>query len=134
VRESTLLEADAFVNLALGVFLVFFPRDLVLVLGLPVPNRPFYASLLGAVLSGIGLALLVERFRPRWGIVGLGLGGATCINVLGAGVLAVWLTAGDLAIPMRGYIALWGVVAVVLGLGVVEAYHQLKRRSGEQQS
>jgi len=129
MRSPHLLTIDAVINLALGLLLALFPRPVAEVLGVPVPASPFYASILGAVLTGIGLALLVERFRARHGVAGLGLAGAICINVCGAGVLAVWLIAGELTMPLRGRVFLWAVAIVILGLSIVEAAAQRGRRS-----
>jgi hypothetical protein len=57
-----LLVADGVVNLLLGVLLILLPGRLVEVLGIPEPRPAFYASILGAVLFGIGLALLLEAY------------------------------------------------------------------------
>lgn len=129
MRSPHLLTIDAAINLALGLLLVLFPRPVAEVLGVPVPTSAFYASILGAVLTGIGLALLVERFRARHGVAGLGLGGAICINVCGAGVLTLWLIAGELTMPLRGRVFLWAVAIVILGLSIVEAAAQRGRGS-----
>jgi hypothetical protein len=126
-NDRLLLTLDAAVNLALGVLLVFFPRGIIEWLGLPTTDLPFYASILGAVLVGIGLALLIERLRDRTGVGGLGLGGAICINACGAGVLAVWLLTGTLGIPLRGYLLLWAIAVIVLGLAFIELRAQLRR-------
>jgi hypothetical protein len=132
MNESMLLVVDAAINLALGLMLVFFPRSPAEMLGIPIPESAFYASILGAVLTGIGLALLVERFRSAVGVAGLGLGGAISINICGAGVLVVWLIKGDLIMPTRGHVFLWVVAVLVLGVSVLELWVQLKRReSGE---
>ena len=117
--ESRLLVVDAAVDLALGLMLILFPGDMVNWLGIPIPGSTFYASILGAVLFGIGLALLMERFRPRH-MRGLTLDGAIAINICGAGALVLWLIFGDLNIPTRGYVFLGGLATLVLGLGVVE--------------
>ena len=119
MTESRLLTVDAVVNLALGLLLILFPRNVVNWLGVPIPDFTFYANILGAVLFGIGLALLIERFRPLQ-MRGLGLDGAIAINICGAGALALWLIFGDLNIPTRGYLFLGGIAALVLGLGAVE--------------
>jgi hypothetical protein len=119
-RQAALLVLDAIVNLALGILLAFFPTSFAEVVGVPLALPPFYASVLGAVLIGIGLALLVERFRPWSGFRGLGLGGAICINVCGAGALVIWLISGALEMPLSGYAFLWAVGLVVLGLSVLE--------------
>jgi hypothetical protein len=60
MTQSAILNIDAAVNLTLGGLLVVFPRGVMLVLGVPIPETPFYASILGAVLLGIGLALIVD--------------------------------------------------------------------------
>ena len=129
MRSPHLLTIDAAINLALGLLLVLFPRPAAEVLGVPVPTPTFYASILGAVLTGIGLALLIERFRARYGVAGLGLGGAICINVCGAGVLALWLIAGELTMPLRGRVFLWALAIAILGLSIVEAAAQWRRGS-----
>jgi hypothetical protein len=120
MTEKSLLTIDAIVNLALGLPLTVVPHSVAEVLGIPVPENPFYPCLLGAILTGIGLALLAERFEGVVGVTGLGLGGAIVINFCGAGVLVVLLIQGGLGLPMRGYIFLWGVALVVLAIGAVE--------------
>jgi hypothetical protein len=114
------LLADAMVNLLLGLPLVFFPSQVAELLGLPALDTPFYASILGAVLVGIGLALIIECRGTRLPASGLGLGGALSINLCAVAVLAVWLAFGTLELPLRGYVFLWAVVAVVGGLSAVE--------------
>lgn len=99
MRESLLLVADAAINLVLGALLVIFPEDLVNFLGVPVPESRFYTSLLGAVLIGIGIALLMECFRGAFSFTGLGLGGAICINLCGSFAVIIWLVSGQLDVP-----------------------------------
>ncbi|MCZ7546796.1 MAG: hypothetical protein M5R40_26215 [Anaerolineae bacterium] len=86
----------------------------------PQVDSAFYPSLLGAVLSGIGIALLLERFKRGMPIVGLGLAGAIAINLCGASVLAAWLVGGHLDIPGHGYAFLWGPAILLVGIRVVE--------------
>ena len=114
--EKLLLLVDAIINLGLGVLLVLFPRALVAALGIPSAKSAFYPSILGAVLFGIGLALLVERSRGG----GLGLGGAVAINLSGGVVLGLWLLFGGLEIPLRGQLLLWGLAALLVGISTVE--------------
>jgi hypothetical protein len=128
MEERTLLVIDALVNLILGVLLLAFPRGLVEFLGLPPAASPFYPNILGAVLFGIGLALLIGRFRPAWG--GLGLGGAIAINLSGGVVLALWLLAGGLALPARGTAFLWALVLLLVVISGVEGLARA-RRSGD---
>lgn len=65
MKESTLLVIDGVANVIFGVVLLYFPRQLLALLGLPLLDTFFYARVLGAVLAGIGIALLIERYRDR---------------------------------------------------------------------
>ena len=71
--------------------MLIFPIQVVEALGAPIPENNFYANILGAVLLGIGLALLLEYSREKTGVAGLGIGGAIIINLCAAGVLSLWL-------------------------------------------
>ena len=128
MKESSLLVIDGVANVIFGVVLWCFPRQLLALLGLPLPDTLFYAGVLGAVLTGIGIALLIERYRDRFGITGLGLGGAIVINTLGALAVAGWLVFADLEIPRHGRILLWAVAAGVLGIGLLEIVHSMSQR------
>jgi hypothetical protein len=119
-RERIVLLADAAVDLALGLPLIFYSRELASLLGLPEPHTPFYASILGAVLVGIAVALIIECRGTRLRSGGLGLGGALTINLCGAVVLAVWLAHGALELAPRGRALLWAVVIIVGGLSALE--------------
>jgi hypothetical protein len=119
-KHKLLLAIDSTVNLALGLLLLLFPARILELLGLPLTNTYFYASILGAVIFGIGIALLFELWGARRGIRGLGLGGAIVINYCGAGALVAWLLFGHLNFPMRGQVTLWAVAIVVLGIGFAE--------------
>jgi hypothetical protein len=119
-----LLLVDAVVNLLLGVFLLFFPENLVRALGLPMSEQAFYPSILGAVLFGIGIALLVQRKTDG----GLGLLGAVAINLCGGLVLALWLVFGSLSLPMHGSVVLWFLVVVLVAVSGVEFANYAKRR------
>ena len=120
MKEELVLTIDAAVNLALGVVLAIFPRAFARLVGAPIPSTSFYASILGGVLIGVGLALLLQRFWGRSRMTGLGLEGAIAINFCGAGVLMAWLITGGLSIPTRGFVFLWAVAVLVLGIGVAE--------------
>ncbi len=120
MNKKSLLEIDAIVNLALGLPLTIFPHRVPEVLGIPISDNSFYPSILGAILTGIGLALIVERFKDAVGLTGLGIGGAIVINFCGAGALAVQLIRGGLHLPTRGYIFLWTVALIVLLIGAIE--------------
>jgi hypothetical protein len=120
LRQKALLTLDGVVNLVLGGLLALFPRRVAERLGIPVPSSSFYASILGGVLVGIGLALLIQRFKRSPSTTGLGIEGAIVINFAGAAVLVVWLISGKLGIPTFGYALLWFVALLVLGIGCAE--------------
>lgn len=114
--EKSLLLMDAVANLVLGALLLCFPLGVDRLLGLPTAAGAFYPSILGAVIFGIGVALLLSRA----GRTGLGLDGAIAINFIGAGVLVLWLMVKPPVIPLRGLITLWTVATIVLGIGCFE--------------
>jgi hypothetical protein len=122
MHNSRLLIIDGFIDLLLGGVLVLFPRPLVIALGIPTADHAFYPSILGAVLLGIGVALVIEFRRRPGGVVGLGLGGAVAINLCGGLVLAGWLVFGTLHLAPHGYALLWGLAILIVGLSVVESY------------
>ena len=124
--RTTLLKADAAINLILGILLMAFPEGLVRALGLPTADPSFYPKILGGVLFGIGLALLIECYRKSNRFVGLGLGGAIAINLCAGFVLAVWLLTGNLSLPLRGQIFLWFLVLLLAGISLLEGLAQFK--------
>jgi len=119
-KHKILLLIDGVINLVLGILLLLFPAGIVELLGLPHTNTNFYPGILGAVLFGIGFALLIERYGATKNIRGLGLGGAIAINLCGAGVLFVWLLVAPFDIPIRGNIILWSIAIIVLIVGLAE--------------
>jgi hypothetical protein len=119
-KKHLLLVVDGIVNLALGVMLIFFPAQLMTVFALPKVETFFYINILGAVLFGIGIALLLEYFVGKKGITGLGIAGAIAINLCGSLTLISWLLFGDLDLSQGGAIFLWSIALVVLGIGIVE--------------
>jgi uncharacterized membrane-anchored protein YitT (DUF2179 family) len=126
MNRTTILKADAAINLILGVLLMAFPAKLVNALGIPVADPSFYATILGGVLFGIGLALLLECYRKSNRFAGLGLGGAIAINLCGGLVLAVWLLSSKLSLPLRGQIFLWSLVLLLVGISLLEGLSHFK--------
>ena len=120
MNRTSLLKADAAINLILGVLLMGFPAKLVHALGIPMADPSFYATILGGVLFGIGLALLLECYRKSNRFIGLGLGGAIAINLCGGLVLAAWLLSNRLSLPLRGHIFLWFLLLLLVGISVLE--------------
>lgn len=130
MKRSTLLTVDGLINLLLGLLLMVFPAPLVAALGLPEAEPAFYANILGGVLFGIGLALMLERFRSNDTTKGLGLGGAISINLCGGFVLAAWLIRGELVLPVHGYVLLWSLVLILVGISVVELVADRRASAG----
>ena len=126
MRSSALLTCDAVINLLIGALLVAFPGSLVAALGIPAAEVAFYPSILGAVLFGIGIALVIERVR---GSSGLGLYGAISINLSGGLVLGLWLIYGGLSLPPRGRLLLWLLVLVLVGISSLELVAQVRSGS-----
>jgi hypothetical protein len=120
--KNLLLVVDGIVNLALGILLVIFPTPVMKAFDLPKAENNFYINLLGAVLFGIGVALLIERFSGRLQLRGLGIGGAIVINLFGSGALIAWLLFGNLDLSPGGSILLWGIALVVLGVAIIETF------------
>ena len=118
MSSSILLTIDAAINFILGILLMLtipFPEQLPQILGVPVIHNAFYTSIFGAVLFGVGIALVMESYRSKPGqLVGLGLGGAVAINLCGGAMLIGWLLFGELNLPLGGQILLW-----VLGLALI---------------
>jgi hypothetical protein len=117
---KTLLLIDAVVNLLLGLVLLLFPIGVGQALGLPPSNTYFYTTILGAVVFGIGVALIVECGGLDRGARGLGLHGAIAINICGASALAIWLLVKPSEIPLLVRVVLWAVAVVVLMIAVAE--------------
>ncbi len=120
MKTSSLLLLDGAINLALGLLLWLVPAFLLSVLGMPRMAPAFFASILGAVLTGIGVSLLVERAGGVAGHHGLGLAGAVAINLTGAIALGGWLLLGRMEMMTRGYVILWILVGILLGISAVE--------------
>jgi hypothetical protein len=128
MTRTTLLKADAAINLILGILLMAFPAGLVKALGIPLAESSFYPTILGGVLFGIGLALLIECYRKSNRFTGLGLGGAIAVNLCGGFVLAVWLLSNQLILPLRGHILLWFLVLLLVGISQLEGLTHFKSR------
>jgi hypothetical protein len=121
-KHEILLTIDGIINLALGILLLLFPLGIAEIIGVPKSPMNFYPMILGAVIFGIGIALLIERYGFSRDIRGLGLGGAIAINVCGAIALLIWLLCVPLNIPLRGHVILWSLAIIVLLVGVVEIF------------
>ena len=123
-HKILLLKIDGLINIILGILLLLFPFGVAKFLGVPVPDSNFYATILGGVLFGIGIALFIENDRVH----GLGLEGAIAINFSGATVLLIWLLFCDLQIPLTGQITLWTIVVSVYLIGFFEIKYKISNK------
>ena len=96
---------DGLGNILLGIVLIVFPARLATRLGIANVGSGFYGSLFGAVLVGIGIALLLERAGPDGNTRGLGLVGALIINLCFGVALAGWILFGSIEPDLPGGIA-----------------------------
>ena len=120
MKEKITLIVDAFINACLGILLLLFPHVQGFI-GVPPSDSPFYPHILGAVFIGIAVALVLEAVRrDRSRHVGLGLTGAVAINLCGGLVLTGWLLFGNLSLPARGAVFLWGLAAVLVVISAIE--------------
>ena len=124
MNKKSILLIDAIINFFLAFLLGIFPKDVISFLGLPMVSNPFYASILGGVFFGIGIALLITRSAKNKSSDGLGLRGAIAINLSGGFVLALWLLFGSLDVPIHGKIIMWALVLILFVLSAVELFTQ----------
>ena len=120
MNKRNILLIDAIINFVLALLLGIFPKEVISFLGLPVVSNPFYASILGGVFLGIGIALLIGRSAKIKNSDGLGLRGAIAINFSGGFVLALWLLFGSLNVPTHGKLIMWALVVILFAISTVE--------------
>jgi len=125
---KTLLVIDALVNLLVGLLLLIFPWGILTFLGLPPVHSYFYSSLLGAVIFGIGLALVLEVYGEKWQLRGLGIAGAIAINLCGGMALLFWLLFSALELSVLATLTLWIICIVVLLVGLAELKSEISKR------
>ncbi len=129
--RSALLLVDGVGNLVLGALLLVAPTRVATWLGIEDPGGAFYPTLFGAVLVGIGVALLLERSARLEDIRGLGLGGALVINFAFGIALAGWLLVDSQGLPGYAAAILWALVLILVGLGAAELRSEISGRSRE---
>lgn len=122
-----LLELDGIGNVLLGLPLLLFPKLVSEFLGLSTNGAIFYPPILGAIFIGIGVALLLERFKPSVG--GLGLGGAMSINLIFGVVLAGWLLLSGVSLSPRGMMILSILAVMLVGISIAEAVSLLRAKT-----
>ena len=127
-QRKTLILTDSLINLFLGLVLLGYSEPVIRFFGLPVTDQYFYPNILGAILFGIGIALFIE-YKRKDEFIGLGLGGAISINIMGGIVLFLWLISGSLIIPLKGKIIFWVLDVILVGISSLELMVYLRNRS-----
>ena len=113
LSQELVLRVDAVSNAALAVFLLAATWDALYdFFGLPLPEPPFYAQLLGAALVAFAILEWALAGTPAQQTVTFA---AAVGSALAAAVLAVWLLAADTDLDTHGLLALLSV-AVFLAL------------------
>ena len=99
------LRIDAVSNASLAaLFLAASWDDLFEFFGLPLPQPAWYAQLLGAAL----VAVAILEWRLAGTIAARATAGAVAVgSVLAAGILVVWLAAGETGADSHGLVVLW---------------------------
>jgi hypothetical protein len=126
LTQALILRLDALSNAALALFLLAATWDgLYDFFGLPVPEPPFYAQILGAVL--VAFAFL------EWTLAGTPAERAVTVaaavgSALAAAVLAAWLLAADTQLDTHGLVALWSVVVFLAAAAAVHAVVLIRGR------
>jgi hypothetical protein len=117
LTQALVLRVDAVSNAALAVFLLAATWDwLYDFFGLPLPEPPFYAQLLGAALVAFAIVEWALAGSPAERAVTLA---AAVGSAIAAGVLAIWLLAADTNLDTHGEVALWSVAAFLAAAAVV---------------
>ena len=118
-KKSVLIELDGYGNIILGLPLLLVPNKVSNFFGLSM-DQPLYPILLGAILIGIGIALLLECYSKKH--QGLGIAGAICINLTVGIILGFWLILNHSVLSNHGYIVLWFLVVILIGIGSIELF------------
>ena len=119
LSQALVLRVDALSNAALAVFLLAATWDrLYELLGLPVPEPPFYAQLLGAALVAFAIIEWALAGSPAEAAVTFA---AAVGSALAAAVLAAWLLFGDTELDTHGLIGLWSVAGFLAAAAVIHA-------------
>lgn len=112
------LWVETLLKLGGGLFLLVSPLAMLRLLGLPRTDGGFWPRLSGGLLIGMGAATFIEGWLP--GSRGLGVAGCIVINFIGAALIAALLVLNPAVAARRGRVLLWGFVAALTLLGLIE--------------
>jgi hypothetical protein len=119
LSQALVLRVDALSNAALALFLLAATWDgLYDFFGLPLPQPPFYAQLLGAALVAFALVEWALAGSPAEAAVTFA---AAVGSAIAAVVLVVWLLAEGGDLDTHGRVALWSVAAFLAFAAAIHA-------------
>jgi hypothetical protein len=117
LTQALVLRIDAVSNGALALFLLAATWDALYdFFGLPLPEPPFYAQLLGAALVAFAIVEWTLAGTPAQRAVTFA---AAVGSAIATGVLVVWLLAADTNLDTHGLVALWSVAAFLALAAVI---------------
>lgn len=115
-----LLWLETLLKLLPGLLLATAPLTTLRLLGLPRPETGFWPRLLGALLIGLAAATFIEGTSRGHG---LGMAGVVVINLCSAAMLGSLLALDKGPVSTRGRIIVWGVMAILIVISIVEIAH-----------
>jgi hypothetical protein len=117
LTQDLVLRIDAVSNGILAVFLLAATWDALYdFFGLPLPEPPFYAQLLGAALVAFAIVEWALAGTPAQRAVTFA---AAVGSAIAAAVLVVWLLIADTDLDRHGQVALWSVAAFLAAAAVI---------------
>jgi hypothetical protein len=127
LTQALVLRLDAVSNASLAAFLLAATWDALYdFFGLPVPDPPFYAQILGAVLVAFAILEWGLADTPVQQIVTLA---AAVGSALAAVILAVWLLASGADLDTHGLVALWSVAGFLALTAAIHAAVLIRARA-----
>ena len=117
LTQALVLRIDAVSNGILAVFLLAATWDALYdFFGLPLPEPPFYAQLLGAALVAFAIVEWALAGTPAQRAVTFA---AAVGSAIAAAVLVVWLLTAGADLDTHGQVALWSVAAFLAAAAVI---------------
>jgi hypothetical protein len=112
---------NTIIYLLAGAALALFPTQFFDFLPLQPGIHLFFLSILGVLVFGLGLALMIERFRSTHDrITGLGLGGLIVINSCASLAIFLWLLSRSLDLAAIELSIIWTVLAALVIITIFE--------------
>lgn len=112
-----LLWLETLIKFFPGLFLTLAPATTLRLLGLPRSDSAFWPRICGVLLVGVAAAVFLEGMSIGHG---LGAAGLVVINLCGASVLATMLVLERGPASVRGRVAVWLAVCLLVTMSLIE--------------